>query len=135
VVSDRFIAFTIDPDANPFWLTRDYFPEFHETDKKIFPSIDDLNQCFEKVEIFPLLIPHDCKDGFMAAYWKRPEAYLRPEIRQSISAFSKIENPSNGLLQLADDLESGEWEKRNRSILNQNELDAGYIIISASIKT
>ncbi|MEO1053407.1 MAG: class I SAM-dependent methyltransferase [Bacteroidota bacterium] len=134
VVTDRFVVLTWNPDAEPFWLTRDYFPEFHITDQSIFPSVDELKNYFEKVEVSPLLIPEDCQDGFMAAYWKRPEAYLNKKIRQSISAFSKITDPTTGLKQLEDDLTSGKWREKNQAILSQNVLDAGYVIITAEVK-
>ena len=134
VVSQRFVVLTWNPDAPPFWLTRDYFPEFHLTDQVIFPSVNELGNYFEKVEVSPLLIPDDCEDGFMAAYWKRPEAYLIEEIRQSISAFSKIEDPSRGLKQLGKDIASGKWEEKNQVILKEKKLDAGYVIINATVK-
>lgn len=134
VVTDRFVVLTWSPDAEPFWLTRDYFPELYLTDKSIFPSIKELKKYFATVEVSPLLIPDDCKDGFMAAYWKRPKAYLSSEVRQSISAFSKIADPTSGLEKLENDLASGEWEEKNRSILNQKSFDAGYVIITAEIK-
>ena len=33
-------------------------------------------------------IPHDCRDGFLMAYWRRPEAYLDPVVRANISVFA-----------------------------------------------
>lgn len=134
VATDRFVALTWNPEADPFWLTRDYFPEFHQTDQTIFPSLDELQNHFDQVEMFPLMIPEDCEDGFMAAYWKRPEAYLIEEVRQSISAFAKIADASKGLKQLESDLKSGTWQEKNKDILNQSAIDAGYVIVTARVK-
>jgi len=134
VTTDRFVAVSWNPNASPFWLTRDYFPELYETDQKIFPTLEEFQRHFNDVQITPLLIPEDCIDGFLAAYWKRPEAYLNPKVRQSISTFSKLKQLDTGLKKLEDDLKSGAWKQRNRDILNKSALDAGYILITANVR-
>lgn len=134
VVTEKFVAITWDPTADPFWLTRDYFPEIHEMDKDIFPDLEELNEHFDEVKMSPLQIPGDCIDGFLAAFWKRPAAYLRREVRQAMSPFAKIKNLSEGLQKLEDDLASGAWVKNNHSILGLSSLDAGYRVISAKVK-
>ena len=134
VATDRFVALTWNPEAEPFWLTRDYFPEFHQRDKIIFPSVGELSTHFETVEAYAVPIPDDCVDGFMAAYWKRPEAYLDEGIRASISAFARLSDPTEGLRRLESDIKSGRWEEKNRAILDQSPLDAGFIIVSAQIE-
>lgn len=50
-------------------------------------------------------IPHDCSDGFLAAYWRRPEAYLRA------------------------DLESGEWECRFGHLKALDAFDVCYRLV------
>lgn len=134
VATDKFVAVSWNPESKPFWLTRDYFPEMIEVDRQIFPSVRELETNFDNVEVCPLLIPEDCIDGFLAAYWKRPSAYLNKAVRQSISSFSKLDNINTGLEKLEFDLETGSWHKTNRSILNKTTLDTGYIIISAKTK-
>jgi hypothetical protein len=76
----------------------------------------------------PLLIPHDCRDGFLGAYWRRPEVYLDPVARRSMSSFAKID-ASRGLSQLASDLESGRWRERNADLLTLEALDLGYRLL------
>jgi len=134
VTTEKFVAITWDPKAEPFWLTRDYFPAIYETDKGIFPDLEELNEHFADVKVGPLRIPGDCKDGFLAAFWKRPEAYLRAQVRQSISSFSRLAGLSEGLQRLADDLQSGVWAKNNRAILEEPSLDVGYRIVTARVK-
>ncbi len=134
VVTEKFVAITWDPKSAPFWLTRDYFPEIYEVDKCIFPDLEELNEHFDEVKMSPLQIPSDCKDGFLAAFWKRPEAYLSSKVRQSISSFSKLKNLSEGLQKLADDLASGVWAKNNHAILSSSSLDVGYRVISAKVR-
>ena len=81
----------------------------------------------------PLMIPEDCEDGFLAAFWKRPSAYLEDDVRQSISAFSRIDH-TIGMQRLASDLESGRWAEKNSSLALLKEFDAGYRLITARIK-
>lgn len=134
VATEKFVAITWDPNADPFWLTRDYFPEIYETDKRIFPDLDELNEHFDDVKMRPLLIPSDCQDGFFAAFWKRPSAYLSPQVRQSTSPFSKVSNLAEGLQKLEADLKSGAWAENNRAILSLSALDVGYRLVSAKIR-
>ena len=70
VATEKFVTLTWDPEAEPFWLTRDYFPKIHATDLEIFPYLDEIEQHFDDVNMRPLPIPEDCLDGFLAAYWK-----------------------------------------------------------------
>lgn len=34
--------------------------------------------------------PYDCLDGSFHAYWRRPEAYLEPQVRAGSSVFSRL---------------------------------------------
>ena len=134
VATEKFVAITWDPKSEPFWLTRDYFPEIYEMDKRIFPDVEELNEYFDEVTIRPLQIPGDCQDGFFAAFWKRPEAYLSSKVRQAMSPFSQVRNLSEGLQKLEDDLASGVWAKNNHAILDASYLDVGYRLISAKVR-
>ena len=134
VATEKFVAVTWDPKSEPFWLTRDYFPEIYEMDKGVFPDLDELNEHFDVVKVAPLPIPSDCKDGHLAAFWKRPQAYLSRTVRQSTSPFAKIKNLAEGLQKLEDDLASGRWAKNNRAILDLSSLDVGYRLISAKVR-
>ena len=134
VTTEKFVAITWDPKSEPFWLTRDYFPEIYEMDKLIFPNLEELNEYFDEVTIRPLQIPSDCKDGFLTAFWKRPEAYLSPNVRQAMSPFSKVKNLAEGLQKLEDDLASGVWARNNQAILDASYLDVGYRLISAKVR-
>jgi SAM-dependent methyltransferase len=134
VTSEKFVAVSWDPGAPPFWLTRDYFPEFHAEDLTNFPSLSELESHFDDVRVTPLPIPADCQDGFLAAFWKRPSAYLDPSVQQSISSFAKASDTKEGLLRLQTDLADGSWHRKNQAILDLDELDAGYRLITARIR-
>jgi hypothetical protein len=76
-------------------------------------------------------IPHDCRDGFLHAYWCRPRAYLDPQVRAGISVFRLLEpdEVADAIERLGADLDSGEWERRNGALLELDELDLGYRIV------
>ena len=83
------------------------------------------------VRITPVLVPHDCIDGFLYAYWRRPAAYLDARIRSGSSSFWAIKNAEAGLQSLKADLESGAWERRYAELLTLEEYDAGYRLVVA----
>lgn len=128
VARQRIVLVTFDIDASDFWLTRDYFPELIVLDSKIMPPLDALAEELGTFQASPLLIPHDCKDGFLGAYWRRPEIYLDPAARRSMSSFAKID-ASRGLSQLASDLDTGRWREHNADILTLDALDLGYRLL------
>ena len=128
VTTERFIALTWDPEAAPFWLTEEYFPEIYEIDRSIFPSLKELKRHFPDIHFYPLAIPANCLDGFTAAYWARPEAYLNAKVRAMMSSFSRINNLNDGLEKLKADLQSGFWHQKYAHLLNLKQLDVGYTI-------
>lgn len=133
VCRHRFVALTWDPAATPFWLTRDYFPQMHAMDKALFMTMDTLRKSFPGLTVENVPIPRDCQDGFLAAYWCRPQAYLDPAVRACISSFGRLECIEDNLAQLADDLRNGRWQRRNANLLTRSSLDAGYRLIRADI--
>lgn len=126
----RVVIVTWDPGAEPFWLV-DYFPRLFDIDRRIFPSLDDLRCCLGSLTVKALPIPRDCIDGFLGAYWGRPEAYLDSGLRSAISTFSKLESVEEGLHRLRQDLASGEWERRYSDLSGRSTLDVGYRLIVA----
>jgi SAM-dependent methyltransferase len=127
VARERVVLFTWDPRAEGFWL-RDYLPEIFEKDRQRFPDPQAMCGLLGGAEVHSVPIPHDCTDGFMGAYWRRPWAYLEPNVRAAISSFATDSAPS-GLARLAQDLDTGDWHRKYESILQQEELDLGYRII------
>ena len=132
VARRRVVILTWDPAAPAFWLTRDYFPNLIAIDRPIFPRMDEIGNALGRIEVHALPIPHDCSDGFLGAYWRRPRAYLDAGVRGAISTFTKLATPEPGLTRLRHDLEDGTWEQRNAAILEETALDLGYRLIVAT---
>ena len=66
-------------------------------------------------------IPLDCVDGFIEAYYGRPEAFLDPAVRAAQSAWGLPSLPivERGLAALRADLESGAWDERYGALRTQ----------------
>jgi len=126
VARDRVVILTWDPDADGFWLVRDYFPEILDIDRRIFPPIDLFTAVLGPIDVQPLPIPGDCVDGFLGAYWQRPEAYLDEKVRAGISTFSRLASIDRQLERLERD-----WERRNAELRHRADLDLGYRLVTA----
>jgi SAM-dependent methyltransferase len=130
----RLVVLTWDPAkiAN-FWLLSEYLPESARIDAELAVPIGRLTALLADPVITPVPVPHDCSDGFAAAFWRRPEAYLDPVVRAGMSIFSRggEELAAVGLARLADDLDSGRWAERHAGLLQREELDVGYCLIAA----
>lgn len=130
VTEGRIVLLTFDPSQRP-WLT-EYLPELASLDGARMPRMTHYKQWLGSVEISPVPVPHDCSDGFLYAYWRRPEAYLDARIRSGSSSFWAIRDIQTGLQRLRRDLESGEWERRYAELLDLDEYDVGYRLVVAS---
>lgn len=130
VTRGPIVLLTFDAAFRGFWLA-DYIPELEALDNDQMPKMSDYGKWFGKVEVMPVLIPHDCVDGFLCAYWRRPSAYLDPRIRAAISSFWKIGDFSEGIARLQADLDSGEWERRYGHLLAEEAHDFGYRLVTS----
>jgi SAM-dependent methyltransferase len=128
-VSHRQVVLTWDPDHPKFWLVQDYFPEILETDRHIFPPLARYSDIFGGVEVREVPIPHDCLDGFLGAYWRRPDAYLDPEVRASISSFAHLQDLAPRLERLRSELQDGRWQSKNADLLGLEAYDLGYRLV------
>lgn len=131
VTRGPIVLLTFDPACREAWLN-DYFPELVMLDESQMPRIQDYENWLGHVKIVPVPIPHDCTDGFLYAYWRRPAAYLDERIRSGISSFWAIKNTEDGLNRLSEDLETGEWERRYSKFLAREACDLGYRLIIAN---
>lgn len=136
VARHRVVLLTWDPTCrDAFWLITRYVPEILDLDMPRFPSMAELAHCLGQIEVRPVPIPHDCQDGFLGAFWRRPEAYLDPNVRRAISGFAQLPPVvvNAGLARLADDLRSGQWDTQFGWVRDQTSLDLGYRLIIAPL--
>ncbi len=133
-VARRGVFFTWDRDVTAeFWLMRDYFPEMAAADYAKAVPLERLAELAGPITSnVPVEVPHDCIDGFMGAFWRRPERYLDPVVRAGISGFSLIDDEqlAAGLGRLESDVRSGAWHARYRDLLDRESMDLGYRLIT-----
>ena len=133
VARERVVLLSWVGYVNRFWLF-DYFPEIETIDEAIFPTpqwIEEVTGC--PVSQGVVDIPADCSDGFLCAYWARPEAYLEPGVRAAISIFPLLQDVEGRLEQLRADLASGAWHERHGALLQRATMDYGYRVLTLDI--
>jgi SAM-dependent methyltransferase len=132
-VARHVVVLSWDPSfARRLWITAEYFP-FAAEEESTFPSLADQAGAVRATRVTTVLVPHDCRDGFYGAHWRRPDAYLDPEVRAGISVLASRtpEELAPGLERLREDLESGAWAERHADLLERDELDLGYRLLVA----
>ena len=134
-VAARQVVVTWDPRviAERFWFTRDYLPEALEREEGL-PTVEHVVAALGPSSLVSALpVPHDCRDGFFMAYWRRPEAFLDPQVRGAISALALTDPDAvaRAVEQLRRDLEDGTWRRRYADLLNARSLDLGYRLVAA----
>ena len=120
-------------ETSQFWLN-DYFLEAQPLPSEVrAPGVAQIKDSLDVRSIEPLLIPADCTDGFAGAYWRRPEAYLDPAVRDGISSLAQLspEAAAKGVSRLEQDLTSGEWAARYGFLRSLSEYDLGYRMVIA----
>jgi SAM-dependent methyltransferase len=123
------VLLTVDRDvARRYWLTRDYVPGADD----LFAPLSSVTSLLPGARVTEVPIPADCVDGFAHAFWKRPHALLDPRARATMSMFARLPSlvVESGLARLRSDLGSGEWQRRNRAILEVDSLDLGHRLVA-----
>jgi SAM-dependent methyltransferase len=135
VTRTRIAMLTFDPERiRDYWLVRDYLPQIAVQDEARFPPLATVAEALGGAEIMPVPIAHDCTDGFLCAWWRRPLAYLEAEVRANISSFATIAPVVLGeaLQRLERDVADGVWARRNADLIAGDEADFGYRLLVAT---
>jgi SAM-dependent methyltransferase len=133
-VARRQVVLTFDPEiSNRFWLITDYIPSAGAVAASTALPLATVVETLDASRVQPVLIPHDCVDGFGWAYWRRPEQYLDPNVRSCISMLAQCDQSrvEEGIRRLSNDLASGEWNRRHRDLLQKDSVDGGFRIVVA----
>ncbi len=114
------------------WLVAEYLPSMVTLDAQM-PGPSVIAEALGGALIEVLSVPHDCTDGFCHAWWRRPDAYLDPMVRASISGIARLPGPvvDEAMARLASDLANGRWHQTHQNLLEREEIDAGYRLVIA----
>lgn len=126
------VILTFDPAAmGNFWL-REYAAELLRREILRFPTIDRLLAALgPDARAIRIPVPIDCVDGFMEAFYARPEAFLEDRVRAAQSSWGSIDAATEARVtgRLLRDLESGRWEELHGELRNQPEHDGSLTLV------
>lgn len=128
------VILTCDPaEVEAFWLS-DYAPDVLSTEARRYPSMDAIRAGLgTEIDIVPVPIPLDCRDGFNEAYYGRPEMLLDDKARLSCSAWSFVppETASAYVDALRTALETGAWDRKYGALRTAPDYRGSlYLVIS-----
>ncbi len=130
VTRGKIVILTFDPDDTSFWLL-DYLPALAELDRQYMPRLAQFQAVLGAVQTVRVPIPHDCIDGLLCAYWRRPSDYLDPDVRKAMSSFSKVSGVEAAMIRLEADIASGDWARKNAHLLEMDACDMGcHLVVS-----
>jgi hypothetical protein len=136
VARKRVVVFMYDPtDAPPFWLFERYLPQFWPAD---LPHIrHTLDTELGPIRGIRVPIPSDCTDGFLTAFWARPEAHLDSSVRRNMSSFRLTDagEIEPALTRLSKDLASGEWDRLYGELRHLPEMFLGHHVLAAELNS
>jgi len=131
VTRGPIVVLTWDSDRlTDLWFVRDYLPEAAEFDRTLIDA-SEIARLLAPARTDVVPVPADCRDGFFAAYWRRPEAYLDPSVRGAISGLALLDQRyvDRATAALSADLASGAWHERYADLLADEERDYGYRLV------
>ena len=130
-VAQRRVVLTFDPEVhNRMWLM-DYLPEIRDLRSASGLTIDEVVNGVGGGTVTALPVPHDCRDGMTVAFWRRPEAYLDPEVRLGSSSLRELDSKplERGLAGLDRDLRNGAWARQYGHLLELDAFDCGLRLV------
>lgn len=127
------VVVTFDPEVSAaFWLHRDYLPALADLEASQ-ASLATVRDHLSVRSVTELPVPRECADGFLGAFWARPERYLDASVRAGSSGLSLLDqgDVDDAMRALASDLEDGTWRARNAGLDDLDALDVGFRLVVA----
>jgi hypothetical protein len=126
VTSGPILILSCDPGlVQEFWLN-DYAPKVLEAEAKRYPDFDNMCDILGGTgRVLSVPIPLDCSDGFIEAYYGRPEKFLNEKARHSCSAWSTVDSETSKkyVNHLQNDLQSDAWDQKYGNLRSLPEFD------------
>lgn len=129
------VVMTLDVEgSSDFWLA-EYLPQRRLVEQARFPTVADIQAALGgSGTVTPVPIPLDCTDGFIEAFYGRPEALLDGDVRAAQSGwqFLPYDVVGDGLRRLFDDLATGDWDARHGHLRSQPTYTGPPVLITAN---
>jgi SAM-dependent methyltransferase len=134
VTAGPIVILTFDPEVfSSWWLPAEYAPELRPLAFEDAPELDLLRSELSCARITVLPVPARCRDGFLMAFWDRPELVLDPSARAATSGFARLSDLVQQRIceRLSADLRSGRWDERYGYLRELSEFDSGLRLVVA----
>jgi SAM-dependent methyltransferase len=129
------VVMTLDPDLLGSWWFGRYIPELIAAERGRFLPIEAIRSTLgEPAVVQSVPVPFDCTDGFVEAFYGRPERLLDPAVReaQSIWSFGPATVQDRFVAELGRDLQSGAWDREHGKLRRLAEFDGGLRLVIGS---
>jgi hypothetical protein len=85
------VVMTLDVEGpSDFWLS-EYVPQRRAVEQSRFPAVTAIREALGgSSTVTPVSIPLECTDGFIEAFYGRPEALLDPHVRAAQSGWQLL---------------------------------------------
>jgi SAM-dependent methyltransferase len=117
-----------------FWMFTEYLPEAATLPSARVVDPETVADVIGADRIEPVLVPSDCVDAFNVAFWRRPAAYLDPEVRACMSGIALLspELVATRMERLRADIADGTWHARHGDLLCEDTFDGGLRLVVRS---
>ena len=132
VTAGPVVVLTIDRHMIDRHWIREYVPAIVAIDRDRLPEVDRIAAGLGgDVAVSAPPIPLDCTDGFMEAFYGRPERLLDPAVRAAQSGWGFVPDGVEQAFEdhLRADLESGAWDERHGHLRHQAEYEGSLRLI------
>ena len=137
VASGPVVIMTFDPGHLPTFWFNDYAPELWTHEAGRMPKLERLAAGLGgTVRIETVPVPLTCTDGFMPAFYGRPEAFLQREVRAAQSAWNFVSPEEEAAIihRLDQSLSDGSWDARYGHLRTQPTFDGSLRLVISEPK-
>lgn len=131
VAKGPVVVLTLDLPHHIAWQ-RDYLRPLFAAEAARFPTpIEIASMIGPRAKLQSMHTPIDCQDGFIDAFWGRPEALLEPNVRRSQSVWGLVSEEEQAAIveRLRADLESGAWDAEHGHLRTRTDYDGALRIV------
>jgi hypothetical protein len=132
VTTGPVVVATFDPARlRQFWL-RDWGPALLASEAGRMPALDRIAAGLGgPVRTEVARLPLHCTDGFVTAFYGRPEALLQAEVRRAQSAWNFLPDGAEDQIvaELGAAIESGRWDAAYGALRTTAYYDGGYRLV------
>src|SRR3984957_7356087 len=132
VTTGPVVVATFDPARlRQFWL-RDWGPALLASEAGRMPALDRIAAGLGgPVRTEVARLPLHCTDGFVTAFYGRPEALLQAEVRRAQSAWNFLPDGAEAQIvaELGAAIESGRWDAAYGALRTTAYYDGGYRLV------